>query len=52
MNLSSAEDDLNSLQFLKFAGFNDAVAHEIWQAWLIRGERGDWVIDDAIYYIK
>ena len=45
-------DDLNSLQFLLFAGLADNVAREIWQAWLARSSRDDWVVDDAIYYIK
>lgn len=45
-------EDFNSKEFLLFAGFTGHVASQIWDAWQKRGDRQDWLIDDARHYIR
>lgn len=44
-------DDLNSLQFLLFAGFDEQIAQVIYQAWQISSGDDYWVVDEARDYI-
>lgn len=45
-------EDLNSLEFLLFVGFDKTIARTIWRVWQQRGERPHWVIDYARHYIR
>ncbi|KAM4057486.1 hypothetical protein HRG_010777 [Hirsutella rhossiliensis] len=45
-------EDLNSTQFLLFAGFSEDTANVIWQSWNSHGIERFWVVDDAKHYVR
>lgn len=53
-NAESVEipEDLNSLQFLQFAGFSETAASLIWHSWSSAGVERHWLVDDAKHYVR